>query len=116
MLCSKLIWINFPFPLRESYKPLFIPQYDHTVNSIAAGNENCTILFIGCARISDRGGGIRHEISEKIWEYGFTSPGYQGGEKHPRSHFGTRIPDGLFDELMVNRSTGKMHGYSQLII
>jgi len=79
-------------------------------------NENKLFLFVGCARISDRGGGIRHDIAEKIWEYGFTSPGYQGGLKPPCTHYGTRIPDGLFDELMVNRSTGKMHGYSQVII
>jgi len=64
----------------------------------------------GCARISDHGGGIRHDIADKIWEYGFTSPGYQGHQKRTRTDDGSRVPDGLFDELMVNRSTGKMHG------
>lgn len=60
--------------------------------------------------MNDRGGGIRHDMSDKIWEYGFTSPGYQGGLKPSRTDDMTRIPDGLFDELMNNRSTGKMHG------
>jgi len=63
--------------------------------------------YLWC-RISDRGGGIRHDVTEKIWEYGFTGPGYQGGQKP--THSDTRIPGGLFDELMNNRSTGKMHG------
>jgi len=66
--------------------------------------------FTDCARISDRGGGIRHDIAEKIWEYGFTSPGYQGRQKPARTIDDARIPDGLFDELMDNRSAGKMHG------
>jgi len=73
-------------------------------------------VFIGCARISDRGGGIRHDIAEKIWEYGFTSPGYQGDQKPARSQDTTRIPDGLFDELMANHSAGTMHGYLQGVI
>jgi len=70
----------------------------------------CNITICYFARISDHGGGIRHDVSEKIWDYGFTSPGYQGGHKPARSDSRSRIPDGLFDELMDNRSTGKMHG------
>ena len=62
------------------------------------------------ARISDRGGGIRHDVTERIWEYGYTSPGYQHAEKPSPTADSTRIADGLFDELMNNRSAGKMHG------
>ena len=69
-----------------------------------------SLHFSYFARISDRGGGIRHDIAEKIWEYGFTSPGYQHGQKPAHTDDGARISDGLFDELMHNRSAGKMHG------
>ena len=103
---------------------VFIPLYNDNGSSSSVRRQQKFLLFlqyftrvfICCVRISDRGGGIRHDIAEKIWEYGFTSPGYQGGQKSGRSHDWTRIPDGLFDELMVNRSAGKMHGYLHVVI
>jgi len=32
-------------------------------------------LFCTIFRVSDNGGGIKHEMLERIWEYGFTTPG-----------------------------------------
>jgi len=92
----------------------FIPRISVTakvtVKIVAIKCNTFTAVLDYFPRISDRGGGIRHDVTEKIWEYGFTSAGYQGGQKPARSDSGTRIPDGLFDELMNNRSAGKMHG------
>lgn len=51
-------------------------------------------------RISDRGGGIRHELLQKVWEYGFTSAGY---EENMES-------DGIFDAIMEGPEASSMFG------
>jgi len=62
-------------------------------------------------KISDRGGGVRHDIVDKIWQYGFTSSGYSEVTNKTFVDFDHRSNGGLFDVIMENRSTGKMHGY-----
>lgn len=51
-------------------------------------------------RISDRGGGIRHELLQKVWEYGFTSAGY---EENTES-------EGIFDAIMEGPGASAMFG------
>jgi len=33
------------------------------------------VLLSVTIRVSDSGGGIKHDMLERIWEYGFTTPG-----------------------------------------
>lgn len=53
-------------------------------------------------RISDRGCGIRHDLVNKIWDYGFTTSGKTGDD---------RVDRGLFGQMMETRAAGAMHGY-----
>lgn len=62
-------------------------------------------------KISDRGGGIRHDIFDKVWEYGFTSSGYTDVTNNTYVDFDQRSNGGIFDVIMENRASGKMHGY-----
>jgi [3-methyl-2-oxobutanoate dehydrogenase (acetyl-transferring)] kinase len=73
------------------------------VNITIANNDVDFII-----KISDRGGGIRHDIFDRIWEYGFTSSGYTNISN---SAYSRPTSDGLFDAIMENRASGKMHGY-----
>ena len=56
-------------------------------------------------RISDRGGGIDHDIYEHIWDYGFTTSGNTNGQEQPITN------GGMFGEIMEFRAAGAMHGY-----
>ncbi|CAD5121075.1 DgyrCDS9613 [Dimorphilus gyrociliatus] len=53
-------------------------------------------------RISDRGGGIRHDHLEKIWDYGFTTSGQTEDD---------RVSRGLFGQFIESRAAGAMHGF-----
>ncbi|ELT93703.1 hypothetical protein CAPTEDRAFT_160347 [Capitella teleta] len=54
-------------------------------------------------RISDRGGGIRHDLLNRVWQYGFTGP-----QQHTQVEETNR---GIFSEIMENRSAGALYGY-----
>ncbi|ESN93999.1 hypothetical protein HELRODRAFT_193864 [Helobdella robusta] len=55
-----------------------------------------------CIRISDRGDGIRHDIVDRIWQYGFTSVNHQLHERHD---------GGAFDIMSENRTAGIIYGF-----
>jgi len=58
-------------------------------------------------RISDRGGGIRHDLLQKVWNYGFSS-----NSKEDVEPSGVGLNDGgIFGAMMNNRSFGTMFGY-----
>jgi len=57
-------------------------------------------------RISDRGGGIRHDLTSKIWDYGFS--GSSGNEDDPTS--ARNGAGGMFEAMMDNRAAGSMFG------
>jgi len=75
------------------------------------GGRGCALNIFYVCRISDRGGGIRHDVSDKIWDYGFTSSGYcWTASKTEDVDYSIQSQGGLFDALMENRAAGKMHG------
>lgn len=53
-------------------------------------------------RISDRGGGIRHDILKRVWEYGFTSAG---------NNDEGAVNEGFFDALIEGPTAAAMFGY-----
>ena len=59
-------------------------------------------------RISDRGGGVPHNIAKKIWQYNFST---SGADKDDHENKG----EVLFSEVMHSPQSssvpGKMHGY-----
>lgn len=59
------------------------------------------MILLGFFRISDRGGGIRHDILKRVWEYGFTSAGYNDDSAES---------EGLFDALIEGPSASAMFG------
>lgn len=65
--------------------------------SITVANNDIDFII----KISDRGGGIRHELLQKVWEYGFTSAGY---EENIES-------EGIFDAIMEGPGASAMFGY-----
>jgi len=58
------------------------------------------ILFV-VFRISDRGGGIRHDFLKRVWEYGYTSAAYDDDSTEN---------EGLFDALIEGPSAAAMFG------
>lgn len=54
-------------------------------------------------RISDRGGGIRHDLVKKVWDYGFTSAAVNVVEDRDDR-------PGLFGAMCEDRGSGKMFG------
>ena len=52
-------------------------------------------------RISDRGGGIKHSMANKVWDYHFTT----SGESEE-----SRIDGGILGVLTENRAVSAMHG------
>lgn len=51
-------------------------------------------------RVSDSGGGIKHEVLERIWDYGFTTPGVT--EKWTDSH--------IFEQILSNKDAISFRG------
>lgn len=70
--------------------------------TITIANNDTDFIY----RISDRGGGVPHDLVEKIWRYNFTTSGTYQDENENQ---------GLFTEVMNPPQTspvpGKMHGY-----
>jgi len=60
-------------------------------------------------RISDRGGGIRHDLLAKVWNYGFSSSSKEDIE--PNTNGAAANDGGIFGAMMSNRSFGSMFGY-----
>lgn len=70
------------------------------INITIANNDRDFII-----RISDKGGGIAHDIVKQVWDYNFTTSGTD-----------ERVNTGLFDEItspqhMSGSAPGRMHGY-----
>lgn len=55
-------------------------------------------------RISDRGGGIPHNLESKIWDYGFTTPEVASPNTNSEDK-------SIFSDLMENRASGALYGY-----
>ncbi|XP_074642435.1 branched-chain alpha-ketoacid dehydrogenase kinase-like isoform X2 [Tubulanus polymorphus] len=71
------------------------PQMPDVQVTIASNDVDFVI------KISDRGGGIPHNIVQRVFEYHFTTSGQTDNQNHD---------GGLFGEIMENRSAGPMHG------
>lgn len=56
-------------------------------------------------RISDRGGGIRHDLLSKVWNYGFSSSGKEENGAQPPGK-----DTQMFEVMMDNKSFGSMFG------
>lgn len=67
--------------------------------SIGITIANNDVDFI--IKISDRGGGIRHELLQKVWDYGFTSAMYEEPTEN----------EGLFDAIIEGPEASAMFGY-----
>jgi [3-methyl-2-oxobutanoate dehydrogenase (acetyl-transferring)] kinase len=59
-------------------------------------------------RISDRGGGIRHDLVNKVWNYGFSSA---SGKEVDEANSHADAAGGMFEAMMNSRSFGSMFGY-----